>query len=89
MCQHLATLLVERVLKVREDQIREAGGVSGLKVQSWKNCLNRINLVVEEPPNVWDTQVEKPVIGSGGAINRPPTSASELEFDVDARPFSP
>lgn len=47
MCQLLRTLLAERVVRAREDQIRKTGCVAGLYVQSRKNRLDLIKQLTD------------------------------------------
>lgn len=46
MSQHLSTLLAERFVKDREDQIRESRGVAALYVHDWENLLKGIRQLV-------------------------------------------
>lgn len=90
MCQHLGTLLAERVVEASEDQIREFRSVAEMYVQSWKSHLKPTKQLVKKPPLVGDAQVESLGPGSvnNGGSDDAPTSQGEEEFDADTGPSS-
>lgn len=49
-CQRLDTLLAERDVEARKDQIREFSCMNGLYVQSSRNRFKHIKQLVQEPP---------------------------------------
>lgn len=88
--QRSELFLVERVSKEREERIRDASGVVGLYVWSWKNRLKCIEQLVQDPTRNRDVQTEKPVAGSRGAdgSNSAPTSSGDAKNDAGTGPSS-
>lgn len=86
MCHYLSTLLVESVVETREDQIRKSLGVVRLYAQSWEIRSKRIKQLVQEPPRVGDTVVEKlgPSFKDSDGRNDAPASPGEFVFDAGA-----
>lgn len=89
MCQHLGTLLDERVVESREKNIRESRGVAGLDRQSCENDSKRIKQLVQEPFCVGESQAEKLGHSSkeNGESDDASTSPGKFEFDAAAGTF--
>lgn len=86
MCQHVCTVLAERVVEACENQICESRGVTALHMHSQKNCLERIKQLVQDASRVGKVHVEKPGLGSGdnGGRNDLLSSPGEFEFHAEA-----
>lgn len=89
-CRHSCCLLAERILKNREDQLRNACIVPSLYVESWKNCTGRFTQLVRAFACVGGAQVGRQGTGSGKAAssNTAPTNLGDADYDVGAGFYS-